>query len=51
VTNKSEDDLIYKEEVGKIETHKDTERRVKRTIKPFQQTLSDVTGVQNIKHP
>ena len=34
VTNKSEDDLIYKEEVGQVERHK-VGKNVKPSIKPF----------------
>ena len=49
VTNKSEHDLIYKEEVGQIEVHRDKSRVVKRIIKPFRQTLAEVTGVENIE--
>lgn len=48
-TNKSDDDLIYKEEVDPINNHRDLSKQYKRIIKPFQQTLAGVTGVHNIK--
>jgi len=51
VTNKSEHDLIYKDQVSRIETHRGPSRLVKRIIKPFQQTLAEVTGVENIEAP
>ena len=50
VTNKSEDDLVYKEEVGVVENHKGS-KLPKRTIKPFELNMEDVTGVPNINPP
>lgn len=44
VTNKSEEDLVYKEEVQKIDLHRSKSSN-KSTIKPFKLNLSDVTGV------
>lgn len=45
MTNKSEDDLIYKEDPGVIDTHKEVTKKPKRAIKLFELNLSDVTGV------
>lgn len=45
VTNKSEDDLIYKEDPGVIDAHKEVTKKPKRAIKLFELNLSDVTGV------
>lgn len=50
ITNKSEDDLIYKENPGVVDNHKaPTKKPSKRTIKKFQINLSDVTGVQGMQ--
>lgn len=47
VTNKSEEDLVYKEEVSKIDIHR-TDKKPKATIKPFKLNLAESTGVPNI---
>jgi hypothetical protein len=46
VSNKSEDDLIYKEEatLPLIETHKNKKPN-KSTIKPFHLNMAEVTGI------
>ena len=46
-TNNSEDDLVCKEEVGLVETHKQN-IKVKPSIKPFKLDLTMVTGVTEI---
>ncbi len=49
-TNNSEDDLVCKFDDGKVNdvtNHKET-KSVKPTIKPFKQTLSEVTGVAEL---
>ena len=46
-TNKSEEDLLCKEVVEAINTHR-TLSKVKATIKPFILNLEEVTGVFNI---
>jgi hypothetical protein len=46
VTNKSEDDLIYKEEVSKIDNHR--VKFAKSIMKPFQLNMSEVTGIQGL---
>lgn len=46
-TNKSEFDLIYKEEVFPITNHKE-KQAVKATIKPFVLNMEENTGVPNI---
>jgi hypothetical protein len=48
VTNKSEFDLIYKEEVGLITVHREKASGVKATIKPFVLNMEENTGVPNI---
>lgn len=47
VTNKSEDDLIYKELVNKVEVHKN-QPSAKPIMKPFKLNLAEVTGVHNL---
>lgn len=47
MTNKSEDDLVYKEEVPKINLHRE-QKFVKSSMKPFDLKLDEVTGVNNI---
>mmetsp|Transcript_32504 Transcript_32504/g.31750 ORF Transcript_32504/g.31750 Transcript_32504/m.31750 type:complete len:91 (-) Transcript_32504:2065-2337(-) len=47
VTNKSEEDLLCKEEVEAIITHRSSSQ-VKATLKPFLLNLEEVTGVLNI---
>jgi hypothetical protein len=47
VTNKSVEDLIFKEEVGMIEIHR-TKNASKSTIKKFELNMEEVTGVPNI---
>lgn len=47
VTNKSEEDLVYKEEVQKIDVHR-TDVKPKSTIKPFALDMAFVTGVSSI---
>ena len=49
VTNKSEDDLIYKEDIPKIEIHR-IKSLNKPTLKPFILDLAGITGVHNIVH-
>jgi hypothetical protein len=47
VTNKSEDDLIYKEEVPKVDNHR-VKGKAKSIMKPFKLNLAEVTGIPNI---
>jgi acetaldehyde dehydrogenase (acetylating) len=47
VTNKSEFDLIYKDEVAPITVHR-SKSSVKATIKPFVLNMEENTGVPNI---
>jgi hypothetical protein len=44
VTNKSEDDLIYKEQVDKVDNHR-VRSKSKSIMKPFKLNLADVTGI------
>ena len=46
VTNRSEDDLVYKEEPGTIDIHKQA-NNFKPCIKPFKLNMDEVTGVEN----
>ena len=48
-TNNSEDDLVCKDEVGIIETHKQN-IKTKSVIKPFQLNLNEVTGLMNMSN-
>jgi hypothetical protein len=48
VTNKSEDDLIYKEKPDAVENHKEVERKPKKIIKKYELNLSEVTGVEGM---
>ncbi len=48
VTNKSEEDLIYKEEVDLVDVHRRKAKGPKSTIKPFDLNLAEITGVSNI---
>jgi len=47
VTNKSDDDLIYKEQVELVKTHKRS-ASTKATIKPFSLSIAKVTGVHHM---
>jgi hypothetical protein len=45
-TNNSEDDLVCQEEPKPMDFHRRADKRPhKATIKPFKQTISEVTGV------
>ena len=46
VTNNSEDDLVYKEEVAAIGTHRQSSN-TKSIIKPFNLVMANVTGAPN----
>ena len=47
ITNKSEDDLVYKEEVPAVEVHKN-KSAVKSSMKPYQLNMAVVTGVEKL---
>ncbi len=47
VTNKSEDDLIYKEEVGKVDNHRNI-KDTKSIMKPFKLNFAEVTGIHHL---
>ena len=47
MTNKSEDDLIYKEEVQKVENHR-VKNKAKPIMKPFKLDMAVVTGIPGL---
>ena len=47
MTNKSEDDLIYKEEVHKVENHR-VKNKAKPIMKPFKLDMALVTGIPGL---
>ncbi len=47
-TNKSEDDLVCKDEIHQIDCHRKNNLARKKSIKPFTLNMTEVTGVQEI---
>lgn len=47
ITNKSDDDLVYKEAVEEVKVHRE-KKNTKSNIKPYKLDMAEVTGVERL---